>query len=432
MNPTTDPNLRSWVPVAPDSHFPIQNLPLGVFRLRSGGNPTIGVAIGDFVLALPPLKERGLFASVKPGYALKSLDEWTINDLMNSGIATKIRTDVSQLLREDEPTLRDDLKLRDKALIPMSKVEMLLPVKIGDYTDFYSSREHATNVGAMMRGPENALMPNWLHLPVAYHGRASSVFVSGTDIRRPCGQRKPETATSPIFGPTKALDFELETGIIIGRDNHFHQPGRQGLPILVGQAAEHIFGMVLVNDWSARDIQQWEYQPLGPFLAKNFATSMSPWMVTMEALEPFRVPGPVQDPQPLPYLQSQGDWAYDIHLEVWLQGSKMDRPHRISASNFKHLYWNMCQQVAHHTVNGCNLQVGDLLASGTISGPTPDSWGSMLELAWKGTKPLQFPNGETRAFLQDGDRVTMIGWCQGPGYRIGFGEVTGQVLPATD
>jgi fumarylacetoacetase len=308
--------------------------------------------------------------------------------------------------------------------LQQSDVKMLLPVRIPNYTDFYSSREHATNVGIMMRGKDNALMPNWLHLPVAYHGRASSIVVSGTDVRRPCGQMKADDADAPTFGPSRSLDFELELGLLIGQGNEL------GQPISTAKAAEHVFGMVLVNDWSARDIQKWEYQPLGPFLAKNFATSISPWVVTLDALEPFRIAGPKQDPEPLPYLRCTGDWAYDIHLEITLQSAKMAEPVRISATNSKHLYWNLCQQIAHHTSGGCNLQTGDLLASGTISGPTPDSLGSMLELAWKGTRPIALPGGETRSFLQDGDRVTMTGWCQGDGYRIGFGEVTGRVLPA--
>ena len=331
---------------------------------------------------------------------------------------------VSRLLRADEPALRDNAALRPRALWPLAQVELLLPVEVGDYTDFYSSREHATNVGTMLRGPENALMPNWLHLPVAYHGRASSVVVSDTDLRRPKGQYKPADAHAPLFGPSRSLDFELEMGFFIGPGNEL------GRPIPIGNAADHIFGMVLVNDWSARDIQAWEYQPLGPFLAKNFGTTISPWVVPLEALEPFRVAGPVQHPPPLPYLQSQGNWAYDIQVEVRLQGERMDRPHRISSSNFKYLYWNMCQQLAHHTVNGCNLRTGDLLASGTISGPAPDSYGSLLELTWRGSKPLSLPNGEQRTFLQDGDRVTMTGWCQGQGYRVGFGEATGKMLGA--
>jgi fumarylacetoacetase len=269
-------------------------------------------------------------------------------------------------------------------------------------------------------------MPNWLHLPVAYHGRASSVVISGTPVHRPCGQLKPDNAAAPIFSPSRALDFELEMGFFIGPGN----PLGQAIPI--GQAGEHIFGLVLVNDWSARDIQKWEYQPLGPFLSKSFATSISPWVVTLAALEPFRLAGPQQEPTPLPYLQSPGNWTYNIELEVWLQSANMERAERICHSNSKHLYWNICQQLAHHTVNGCNLRPGDLLSSGTISGPAPDSFGSLLELTWRGSKPLHLAGGETRTFLQDGDRVTLTGWCQGPGYRIGFGEVTGLILPARE
>ncbi len=268
-------------------------------------------------------------------------------------------------------------------------------------------------------------MPNWLRLPVAYHGRASSVVVSGTDFPRPLGQTKAENAPAPSFGPSRCLDFELEMGFFTGPANDL------GCPIPIANAAEHIFGMVLVNDWSARDIQKWEYQPLGPFLAKNFATSISPWVVTMDALEPFRIKGPAQDPPPLAYLQTSEDCAYDVQLEVWLQTEPMGSPQRICVTNSKYLYWNVRQQLAHHTSNGCNLRPGDLLASGTISGTAPDSFGSLLELAWQGTKPLTF-DGQLRTFLQDGDRVTMTGWCQGMGYRVGFGEVTGRVLPTRD
>jgi fumarylacetoacetase len=337
---------------------------------------------------------------------------------------SRMRALLSGLLRHDNPEVRSNPFLRDLALVPQADVEMLLPVQIGDYTDFYSSQYHATNVGVMLRGPANALQPNWLHLPVAYHGRASSVIVSGADVHRPLGQTKADDAPAPTFGPSRNMDFELEMGFFIGPGNPL------GQPIPVAEAPRHIFGLVLVNDWSARDIQKWEYVPLGPFLAKSFATSISPWVVPLEALEPFRCAGPVQEPLPLPYLRSPGDWSFDIQLEVLLQGEKMDRPHRISATNFKHLYWNVCQQLAHHASNGCNLRPGDLLASGTVSGPTPDSLGCLLELAWKGTRPLSLPNGETRTFLQDGDRVTMTGWCQGDGYRVGFGEVTGRLLPA--
>ena len=278
------------------------------------------------------------------------------------------------------------------------------------------------NVGSMFRGPQNALMPNWLHLPIAYHGRASSIVVSGTDIRRPSGQTMADDAAAPTFGPTKSLDFELELGFLVGAGN------KLGEPIPIAKADQHLAGVTLVNDWSARDVQRWEYQPLGPFLAKNFATSMSPWVVSLDALEPFRVPGPMQDPPPLPNLRSEGNGNFDIHLEVRLQTAQMDRPQRISVTNAKYLYWNTRQQLAHHTSNGCNLRPGDLLATGTISGPTADSCGSLLELAWKGTRPIELPTGEKRSFLQDGDRLTLTGWCQGDGYRVGLGEVVGKIV----
>jgi fumarylacetoacetase len=425
MNPTNDPSLRSWVPVPPGSDFPIQNLPYGVFRERGQAlyQPRIGVAIGDFVLDLSVLDAIGFFHATR----LRNVfHEQSLNAFLGCGRATwtDARAMIQQLLRAEEPRLRDDGALRERALIAASGVRMLLPVQIGDYTDFYSSRQHAINVGTMLRGPENALMPNWLHLPVAYHGRASSVVVSGTDLHRPLGQTKADDATDPTFGPSRNVDFELEMGFFVGPGNEL------GRPIPVAEAPEHVFGMVLVNDWSARDVQKWEYVPLGPFLAKSFGTSISPWVVTLDALEPFRVAGQAQDPVPLPYLRSTGDWTYDVHLEVYLQGAKMEAPQRISVSNARHLYWNTCQQLAHHTSNGCNLRPGDLLASGTISGPTPDSYGSLLELSWRGTKPLRFPGDEERRFLEDGDTVTIKGWCQGQGYRIGFGEVRGTVLPA--
>jgi fumarylacetoacetase len=420
-----DPSLRSFIDVPPDSPFPIQNLPFGVFRKHPDEVARLGVAIGDWVV---DLRELGWARA----FDRSLLNEWIhgasdLSSIMMKGHATwsHIRRRVSELLRRDNPTLRDNAEMRSQTILPMAGVEMEIPTRIPNYTDFYSSREHATNVGIMMRGKDNALMPNWTHLPVAYHGRASSVVVSGTDVRRPHGQTKADDADVPTFGPSKSMDFELELGMLIGQGNEL------GKPISTAEAPNHVFGMVLVNDWSARDIQKWEYQPLGPFLAKNFATSISPWVVTLDALEPFRVAGPKQDPEPLPYLRCQGNWSYDIQLEIWLQTAKMTSPVKISSTNSKDLYWNFCQQIAHHTVNGCNLQTGDLLASGTISGPTPDSLGSMLELAWKGTRPIQLPNGETRVFLQDGDRVTITGYCQGNGYRVGFGEVTGTVLPAS-
>lgn len=414
--------MKSFIDVATDSHFPIQNLPYGVFQ-RKGADatsigPSIGVAIGDQIVDLRLLQEHKLLNG-------NFFSTNTLNRFMAAGRSawTETRQRLTKLLSADEPTLRDNKELRSRAFVGQRDVQMLLPAAIGDYTDFYSSREHATNVGIMFRGKENALMPNWLHLPVGYHGRASSIVVSGTDLHRPMGQTKTDEAAAPTFGPSKSVDFELEMGFFIGPGN------KLGESISTQRAMDHIFGMVLVNDWSARDIQKWEYVPLGPFLAKNFGTSISPWIVTMDALEPFRKNGPEQEPQPLPYLQAPQPSAYDIHLEVTLQ-AKDSPPKRISASNFRNLYWSMSQQLAHHTINGCNLQPGDLLASGTISGPTPDSFGSMLELAWKGTKPIDVGGGQTRTSIQDFDRITISGWCEGDGFRVGFGEVTGRILPA--
>ena len=304
--------------------------------------------------------------------------------------------------------------------------QLISHFKVGDYTDFYSSLEHASNVGRMFRDPENALLPNWRHLPVAYHGRASSIVVSGTPVRRPWGQKAPDSNQGPpAFGPSQALDFELEVAFVVGKST---LPGET---VAVNNAEEFIFGLLLFNDWSARDIQKWEYQPLGPFLGKSFASTVSPWVVTLDALEPFRTSGPEQDPPPLPYLQSRKDHHYDLELEVLLQ-SKDGPPKRVCHSNFKYLYWNMCQQLAHQTVNGCNINVGDLYASGTISGTTPDSYGSLLELTWNGTKPLSMPDGTERRFLEDGDRVIFRGWGERSGIRIGFGEAEGAVLPARE
>ena len=411
-------STKSFIPVSPESHFPIQNLPYGVFRPAAGGPPRVGVAIGDDVLDLAQLERYDLLET-------NFFNQPSLNAFMAAGRETwlAVRATLRHLLDAETPTLRDNAELRSKLFWRQADVVMEMPAQIGDYTDFYSSREHATNVGIMFRGRENALMPNWLHLPVAYHGRASSIIPGGIDIHRPHGQTIRDGDAAPTFGPSRLMDFELEMGFFIGPGNDL------GHPVPVQNAADHIFGLVLVNDWSARDIQKWEYQPLGPFLAKNLATSISPWVVTLDALEPFRRPSPPQDPAPLPYLRSVGDWAYDIHLEVHLQSEQMAAPHPICRSNFRYLYWNMCQQLAHHTITGCNLRPGDLLASGTISGPSPDSYGSMLELTWRGSQPLALPNGESRKFLQDGDRVTLTGWAQGDGYRVGFGEVSARLLP---
>ena len=411
---------QSFVEVDAASHFPIQNLPYGVFSLPEG-KPRVGIAIGTYVLDLAVLAERGLLNGLPTAVA----NQPTLNPFIAQGRAVwqSVRQTVQTLLSADNPTLRDDADLRQVALHKQSDVTMHLPFAIGDYTDFYSSKEHASNVGTMF-GRENPLLENWLHLPVGYHGRASSVVVSGTPIRRPLGQIKPPHSQSPIFAPTAELDFELEMGFFVGVNNQL------GQPVSTDQALDHIFGMVLVNDWSARDIQRWEYRPLGPFLAKNFATSISPWVVTLDALEPFRCSAPDQSPTPLPYLQEENRITYDIALEVELQAGGATAV--VAHSNFRHLYWTMAQQLAHHTATGCNLQIGDLLASGTISGPIPDAYGSMLELSWRGTRPITLPNGETRTFLQDGDELTLRGWCQGDGYRVGFGEVTGKILSAEE
>jgi len=412
--------MPAFIPVSPDSHFPIQNLPYGVFKTRDR-SPHVGVAIGAWVLDLAVLEAENFFQGPHLT-GQRVFNQPALNAFMALGRPAwrEARATISQLLNAEESTRRDKAVLSERALLPQSAVEMLLPAEIGDYTDFYSSREHATRVGSMFR-PDNPLLPNWLHLPVGYHGRASSVVVSGTPIRRPNGQTKGANDLAPKFGPSGSLDFELEVGFLIGPGNGL------GEPIPIAQAADHIFGLVLVNDWSARDIQTWEYQPLGPFLSKNFATSISPWVVTLDALEPFRCPGPVQDPQPLPYLQSEGEWAFDIQLAAHLQTESLTEPFKLCATNFKYVYWNMAQQLAHHTSNGCNLRPGDLLASGTISGPTPESSGSLLELAGRGSKPVQLPNGEARSWLQAGDSLTVTGWCQGAGYRVGFGEVVGKV-----
>ncbi len=416
--------IKSFVDVAPTSHFPIQNIPFGVFR-RKDGEASIGTAIGDMVVDLGQLEAANLLRlNACNGRPL--FDKPSLNSFMAAARPAwrEARQILSLLLRDDHSTLRDNKKLRDNAIIPMADVEMILPCQIGDYTDFYSSREHATNVGTMFRSKENALMPNWLHLPVGYHGRSSSIVVSGTDLRRPRGQTKADDAPAPAFGPSRNVDFELEMGFFIGPGNEL------GTSIATSAAREHIFGMVLVNDWSARDIQKWEYVPLGPFLAKNFGTSISPWIVTLDALEPFRCPGPQQDPPPLSYLTPSEDFSFDVALEVLLQSEQMPSPQAICRSNFRHMYWSMAQQLAHHTSNGCNLRPGDLLASGTISGPTPESYGSMLELAWMRTKPIELPGGETRVAINDGDRITMTGVCERDGLRIGFGDVTGKILPS--
>lgn len=414
----------SFIEVSETSHFPIQNLPYGVF---SDGDLThrIGVAIGDYVLDLRKVKH--LFNGPELSSKQDVFAESTLNSLMSLGRPAwqETRATLQKLLSKDEGVIRDDASLREKCLIPMNKVTMHLPARIGDYTDFYSSRDHATNIGTMFRGKENALMPNWLHLPVGYHGRASSVIVSETPVRRPCGQSRLDPTKPPTFGASKVLDFELEMAFFVGKGNNL------GEPIKAANAHEHIFGFTLMNDWSARDLQKWEYVPLGPFTAKSFATTISPWVVTVDALMPFALDNVDQsDPEILPYLKHDDKFRFDVNLEVGIKSETASEAGIVCRSNLKHMYWTGKQQLAHHSVTGCNMQPGDLLGSGTISGPEPESFGSMLELSWNRTKEVPIGNGEVRKFLNDGDEVIMTGYAQGDGYRVGFGVCAGKVLPA--
>jgi fumarylacetoacetase len=415
-----NPELKSWVEVPPGSDFPIQNLPFGVFKTRYL-SPVAGVAIGEYVVDLVYLHENGFLdgLGLPPGI----FNQRYLNSFIALGRkkTRAVRERLSELLRHDNDELRDNAAAREIALIPASEVQMLMPVRVPNYTDFYSSLEHASNVGAMFRDPKNPLLPNWRHLPVAYHGRASSVVVSGTPVRRPWGQIKPPNAETPVFGPTRKLDFELEMAFVVGAETPL------GKQVPVQEAEDYIFGLALFNDWSARDIQQWEYVPLGPFLSKNFASTLSPWIVTLDALEPFRTKGPEQKPEVLPYLKSESPGNFDIQLEILLQPLNGE-PTVISRTNFKYMYWSMAQQLAHHTVNGCNLQVGDLMASGTISGPEPTACGSLLELTWNGTRPLTLAGGGSRTFLEDGDTVIFRGYAEKDGVRIGFGSCTGQIV----
>jgi fumarylacetoacetase len=417
-----DPTLRSFIPVDPASDFPIQNLPYGVFSAKDGLASRVGVAIGDFVLDLWELEQDGRLDVGELGVFSAS----TLNPFMALGpkVWSRTRARISELLRHDHPELRDNDELRRLALVPMVDAKLHLPIAVAGYTDFYSSKEHATNVGVMFRGKDNALQPNWLHMPIGYNGRASTVVVSGTKVRRPRGQLKPPSAEHPSFGPCKRLDFELEMGVVIG------QPSPMGEMLDEKRAADMIFGFVLLNDWSARDIQQWEYVPLGPFQAKAFATSIGPWIVTREALEPFRVHGPGQDPVPLPYLQQVQPNNYDLQLDVGLRAAQMNEAVRICRTNFKYMYWSSVQQLVHHASSGCAMNIGDLLGSGTISGPEKDQRGSLLEISWNGTEPIELPGDIKRTFLDDGDSLSFHGWCQGDGYRVGFGEVEGTILPA--
>ena len=421
MSHPNEPKIRSFIPVDPASDFPIQNLPYGVFSAH-GLAPRVGVAIGNYILDLWELEQDGRLDVGDPGtFAVGGL-----NHFMSLGpkVWSKTRARISELLRDDHPELRDNEELRKLALVPMADAKLHMPFAVSGYTDFYSSKEHATNGGVMFRGKDSALQVNWVHMPIGYNGRASTVVISGTKVRRPHGQLKPPAADAPSFGPCKRLDFELEMGVVIG------QPSPMGEMLTEARAEEMIFGFVLLNDWSARDIQQWEYVPLGPFQAKVFATSISPWVVTREALEPFRLPGPEQSPVPLPYLRQAHPNNYDMELDVALRAAPMNAAQSICRTNFKYMYWSSVQQLVHHASSGCAMNVGDLLGSGTISGPDKRERGSLLEISWNGTEPLELPGGVKRTFLEDGDSLVMRGWCQGDGFRVGFGEVEGTIAPA--
>jgi fumarylacetoacetase len=417
-------SLKSWVDVPAGSDFPVQNLPYGAFE--RDGEVHLGIAIGDKIFDLYASAQVGLFEGVLPRLALQGA---TLNPLLAAGCVAwaALRERAAELLRDGTAAL--DGVDREPLLADRLNARMHLPFHPGDYVDFYSSLEHATNLGKIFRPNGEPLMPNWRWIPIGYHGRSSTIVVGGTPVVRPSGQRKAPDAAAPSYGPSQLLDIELEVGFITGPGN------AMGTRISTSQAQEQIFGLVLVNDWSARDIQAWEYQPLGPFLGKSFATSVSPWVVTLDALEPYRVPGPAQDPAPLEYLRCDNDWNFDINLEVDLQTSQMSKrgiaPETISRSNYKYLYWNMAQQLAHASVNGTAIRPGDLYASGTISGDDPQSYGSLIELTWRGARPLHLRSAETRAFLEDGDTVTIRGWSESPGKpRIGFGSVSGTILTA--
>lgn len=422
MIKANNPSLKSWLSVPINSDFPIQNLPFGVAKNKQSKH-FVATRIGDHVVSLKVLSELGFLDDL--GFSQSDFDGPFLNPLMRKGkLATrKLRDRLSDLFKEGNNELQNHSQKDLSFLFDINELEMCLPIQIGDYTDFYSSKEHATNVGMMFRDPANALLPNWLWIPVGYHGRSSSIVESGVPIHRPKGQTFPEGSSIPVFGPSQRVDFELEMGF-------FTYEGKPlGDSISTDEAEDYIFGLCLFNDWSARDIQQWEYVPLGPFLAKNFASSMSSWIVTLDALQPYAVDCPDQSPEVLPYLAFQGKKSFDIALDVFIK-PKDGKDSLISSSNFKYMYWNMSQQLAHHTVNGCNINCGDLMGSGTISGPTPDSLGSMLELAWKGTRPVALNDGTTRKFIQDFDTVILKGYCKNENVRIGFGEVVSQLLPS--
>jgi fumarylacetoacetase len=420
LEATRAPALKSWIESANDrfNDFPIQNLPFGIFADEINPLPRAGVAIGDWILDLAVVYREGLIEG-EAVFAQRTLNAFIA---LGRDAWRRVRVQVSALLAAGCDILKNNTALRARALVPRASATLHLPIDIPGYTDFYSSKEHATNVGCMFRDPKNALLPNWLEMPIGYNGRASSVIVSGTPVRRPSGQIKLPDVERPVFSACRKLDIELEMGFVIGAGNVL------GEAIDCEDAESHIFGMVLLNDWSARDIQQWEYVPLGPFNAKGFATTISPWIVTLDALEPFRTATPEQEPEPLPYLRHAGNHAFDIELEVHLRPALAGSATKLSRTNFKLMYWSMAQQLAHHTVAGCNTRVGDLMGSGTISGPTPDSCGSLLEMTWNGQRPITLGEGGERRFIEDDDELTLTGWCQGEGYRVGFGECRGVVV----
>lgn len=414
--------MTSFVNYNENSDFSIHNIPFGV-AVFNKEYIACCTRIGDLVIDLATLYDYGFFDEIE-GLNENVFEAYTLNEFIELGkpITNAVREKIQELLDENS-RLANDEKTIQECFFDLDKVKMMMPVHIPNYTDFYSSIEHATNVGKMFRDPANALLPNWKHLPVGYHGRASSIVVSGTEIIRPKGQMKPADADQPIFGPCKQLDFELEMAFIVNKNTEM------GESITTSEAEDAIFGMVLFNDWSARDIQSWEYVPLGPFLGKNFGSSISPWVVTLEALNPFRTASPKQEPAVLDYLKFDGDKNFDVNLEVYLQPQNGTEA-LIAESNYKFMYWNMSQQLAHHTVNGCNVEVGDMYASGTISGDNPHSYGSMLELTWRGQNPLKLNDGTDRKFLEDNDTVIMRGFAERDGIRVGFGEVSGKILPA--
>lgn len=423
MNTNTEQNRmkRSFIEIDKDSHFPIQNLPFGVFRTTKR-SPRVGIAIGDYIFDMSEAESLGLFHHIAD-LEMGTFDKSYLNSFMKQGknVWSEVRKTVQHLLDEHSPDLRDNKQLLSQLLVSRELATMLMPVDIRDYTDFYASKEHATNVGIMFRGKENALNPNWLSLPVGYHGRSSSIFVSGSEVMRPMGQILNSKSNQPVLSSSQKLDFELETAFFIGPGNKI------GQPIPISEAENHIFGMVLMNDWSARDIQRWEYVPLGPFLGKNFHTSISPWVVTLEALEPFRTIGPTQNPEPLSYLKSAVASAFDINLEVFIKSDSCDDFTQVCTTNFKNLYWSMSQQLAHHSINGCNLRTGDLLGSGTISGNDDNAAGCLLEKTLDGQKGFKLAGGQERTYLEDSDTVKMTGYAQGKGFRVGFGDLINKV-----